>query len=60
VAYDLIPNNVQAVERSAEEKINLIAQIIDQYKHDIKELKERLNPMTPPEVREHRKQEATL
>jgi hypothetical protein len=58
--YNHIPNNVQATERSAEEKINLIAQTIDQYRQEIEELKERLNPMTPPEVREKRKQEVAL
>jgi hypothetical protein len=46
--------------REAEEKINLIAQTIDQYKQEIEELKERLNPTTPPEVREKRKQEFAL
>jgi predicted nucleic acid-binding Zn-ribbon protein len=51
---------VQAPEKSAEEKINLISQTIDQYKQEIEELKERLNPMTPPEVREQRKQESAL
>jgi hypothetical protein len=51
---------VQEVEISAEEKINLIAQTLDQYMQDIKELKENLNPTTPLEVREQRKQEATF
>jgi FtsZ-binding cell division protein ZapB len=51
---------VQATERSAEEKINLIVQTIDQYRKEIEELKENLNPMTPPEVREQRKAEVAL
>jgi predicted nucleic acid-binding Zn-ribbon protein len=38
---------VQAPERSAEEKINMISQTIDRYKQEIEELKERLNPTTP-------------
>jgi hypothetical protein len=58
--YNRIPNNAQAAERSAEEKINLIAQTIDQYRQEIEELKEKLNPTTPPEVREQRKEEAAL
>jgi predicted nucleic acid-binding Zn-ribbon protein len=58
--YNRIPNNAQATERSAEEKINLIAQTIDQYRQEIEELKERLNPTTPPEVREQRKEEVAL
>jgi DNA repair exonuclease SbcCD ATPase subunit len=60
MVYNRIPDNVQAPERSAEEKINLISQTIDQYKQEIEELKERLNPMTPPEVREQREQESSL
>jgi predicted nucleic acid-binding Zn-ribbon protein len=52
MVYDRIPDNVQAPERSAEEKINMISQTIDRYKQEIEELKERLNPTTPPEVRE--------
>jgi FtsZ-binding cell division protein ZapB len=53
MVYDRIPDSAcKHLERSAEEKINLISQTIDQYKKEIEELKERLNPMTPPEVRE--------
>jgi hypothetical protein len=50
MTYNCIPNNMQETERSAEEKINLIAQTIDQYIQEIEELKKRLNPTTPPEV----------
>jgi predicted nucleic acid-binding Zn-ribbon protein len=50
--YDDIPDNVQVLERSAEDNINMIAQTIEKYKQEIKELKERLNPMTPLEVGE--------
>jgi FtsZ-binding cell division protein ZapB len=52
MAYNRIPISAQEVERSTEEKINIIAQTIDQYRYDIEELKERINPKTPPEVRE--------
>jgi len=47
-------------EKRVEEKINLIVQTINQYKQDIDELKERLNPMTPLEVWEEREPEFTL
>jgi FtsZ-binding cell division protein ZapB len=50
MAYNNIPNNAQATKRSAEEKINLIAQTINKYKHEIEELKENLNSTTPPDV----------
>jgi predicted nucleic acid-binding Zn-ribbon protein len=53
-------NNVHATESSAEEKINLIVQTIDQYRQEIKDLKEKLNPTTPPKVREKRKTKAAL
>jgi predicted nucleic acid-binding Zn-ribbon protein len=54
MTYNRIPDNAQALERSVEERINLISQTIAQIKKDIEELKERINPMTPPEVREQR------
>jgi FtsZ-binding cell division protein ZapB len=37
------------------EKIDLIVHKIDQYRPEIEELKEKINPMTPPEVKEQRK-----
>jgi FtsZ-binding cell division protein ZapB len=49
---------VQAPERSAEEKIKIISQTIEGYRQEIEELKEKLNPMTPPEVREQREQQS--
>jgi hypothetical protein len=55
MTYNHIPNNVQGIERSEKEKVNLIAQTIDQYIKEIEELKERINPTTPPKVREKRK-----
>jgi hypothetical protein len=58
--YNCIPNNAQATERSAKEKIIVVTQTIDQYKHEIEELKERITPTTPPDIREQRKKEATL
>jgi FtsZ-binding cell division protein ZapB len=51
---------MKAPKKSVEEKINLISQTIYQYKQEIEDLKEKINPMTPPEVREHRKQEVAL
>jgi FtsZ-binding cell division protein ZapB len=35
-------------------------QTIDQYRQEIEELKEKLNPMTPPEVESRGKQEVAL
>jgi hypothetical protein len=60
MVYNRIPDNAQETKKSIEEKINLIAKTIDQYIHDIVELKERINLMTPPEVREQRKQEVAI
>jgi hypothetical protein len=60
VDYNCIPDNAQTSEKSAKEKINLIVQTINQYKQEIDELKKRLNPKTPLEVREEREQEFTL
>jgi hypothetical protein len=60
MVYDRIPDNVQAPERSAEEKIKIISQTIEGYRQEIEELKENINPMTPLEVREQREQQSTL
>jgi hypothetical protein len=40
--------------------MNLNVQIIDQFKQEIEDLKEKLNSVTPPEVREKRKVEVAL
>jgi chromosome segregation ATPase len=60
--YARITNSVQALEKNTKEKISLISKTIDQYKQELEELKEkeRINPMTPPEVREKRKQEVAI
>jgi FtsZ-binding cell division protein ZapB len=47
---DHILDNTQVLERSVEKKIRMISQTIDTYKKEIEELKERINPTTPPEV----------
>jgi predicted nucleic acid-binding Zn-ribbon protein len=52
VVYDRNPDSAQAQERSAEEKIKIILQTIEGYRQKIEELKEKLNPTTPPEIRE--------
>ena len=49
-SYNQISNNAQVEEISAGEKINLITQTIAQCMKEIEELKENLNPMTPPKV----------
>jgi hypothetical protein len=54
MVYNHIPDSTQAPERSAEEKIKIISQTIEGYRQEIEELKEKLNPTTPPEVREKR------
>jgi hypothetical protein len=41
---------VQASYRSIDEKIKIIAQTIEGYRQEIKEQKEKINPMTHPEV----------
>jgi FtsZ-binding cell division protein ZapB len=58
--YNHIPNNTQEENRSTEENLNLIEKTIHLYRQEIEELKETLNPMTPPEVKEQRKQKAAL
>jgi predicted nucleic acid-binding Zn-ribbon protein len=60
VVYNRIPDNVQAEKKSAEEKLNLIAQTINKYRKEIEEIKEKLNPTTPLKVREQRKQEVSF
>jgi hypothetical protein len=57
--YEKIPKTTQRDELPATEKIDQIAQTIDQYQKEIENLCEQLKPTTPPEVREKRKQEAT-
>jgi cob(I)alamin adenosyltransferase len=47
MVHDRISDNTQAPERSAEENIKIISQIIDGYKQEIKELKKIPNPMNP-------------
>jgi len=54
--FTKIPNSVQAVVSSIEEKIQIIVQILEGYKKEIEELKEKLTPMTPLEVTGKREQ----
>jgi predicted nucleic acid-binding Zn-ribbon protein len=56
--YEKIPNIAQRDELTATEKIDQIAQEIDQYQKEIENLREQLTPTTPPAVKEKRKQEA--
>jgi chromosome segregation ATPase len=58
--YNHIPESAQAENTSAEEKLKLISKTIEHYRQEIEELKEKLTPTTPPEVREQRKQEVAL
>jgi predicted nucleic acid-binding Zn-ribbon protein len=58
--YNHLPDNVHAESSSTEEKLKMIAQTIDHYRKQIEDLKEKLTPTTPPEVREKRKEEVAL
>jgi hypothetical protein len=58
--YNHLPDSMQAESPSTEEKLNNISQTIDHYRKQIEELKEKLTPTTPPEVREQRKEEVAL
>jgi hypothetical protein len=58
--YEKIPKTAQREELTTTEKIAHIAQEIDQYHKDIENLHENLTPTTPPDVREKRKNEATM
>jgi archaellum component FlaC len=60
MVYNHIPDNVQVEKKRAEEKLNLIAKTIDQYRQEIEELKEKLNTVTPMKVREQRKLEVAI
>jgi hypothetical protein len=60
MVYDRIPDSTQEPERSAEDNINMITHTIDRYKQENEDLKERLNPTIPPEVREQREQQCAL
>jgi hypothetical protein len=54
-AYDRIPNNMQIAEPNTMQNIDHIVQTIDQYRQEIENLKEKLIPTTPPEVKEQRR-----
>jgi peptidoglycan hydrolase CwlO-like protein len=50
--YEKIPKIAQSDELTATEKINQIAQAINQYQKEIKNLCENITPTTPPVVKE--------
>jgi predicted nucleic acid-binding Zn-ribbon protein len=52
MVYNCILDSAEVENKSTEEKLNLIAQKINQYMQEIEELKERLKPMTLPEFQE--------
>jgi archaellum component FlaC len=58
--FGKLPTTAQGNELPAIEKINQIAQAIDQYQKDIETLSGQVRPTTPPAVKEQRKQEATM
>jgi acetyl-CoA carboxylase beta subunit len=56
--FEKLPITVQGNELLVEGNIDQIAQAIDQYQKEIENLLEHLTPITPPEMKEQRKQEA--
>jgi hypothetical protein len=53
--YEKIPKTTQRNELIATEKIDRIAQEIDQYHKEIENIHEHLTHTTPPTIREQRK-----
>jgi hypothetical protein len=45
---------------NVEEQIQIIAKMLEDYKKEIEDLKEKLTPTTPPEVTTKREQHASL
>jgi hypothetical protein len=58
--FGKLPTTAQGNELPATEKIDQIAQAIDQYQKEIETLRGQIRPTTPPAVKEQRKQEATI
>jgi hypothetical protein len=42
--FKIIPYNAQVVMRNLEEQIKIIAQMLEDYKKEIKEIKEKITP----------------
>jgi hypothetical protein len=59
VVFQAISDNAESEEASSEEKMRKIAQMLQQYKDQIKELEEHAVPTTPPDVRTQREQDTT-
>jgi predicted nucleic acid-binding Zn-ribbon protein len=55
-----IPNSAQEALSSAEEQIQVIVQTLEEYRQEIEDLKENINPTTLLEVQEWREQQYTL
>jgi hypothetical protein len=58
--YENIPQAAQREDITIAEKIDQIAQAIDQYHKETKNIREQLTLTTPPAVKEQRKKEATM
>jgi hypothetical protein len=58
--FTRIPDSAQVAMSNAEEQIQIITQMLEDYKKEIEELKEKLTPTTPPEVMAEREQQAAL
>jgi len=54
--FTKIPKSVQEAMRSGEEQIQIIVQILEDYKKEIEDLNENLTPTTPLEVTTEREQ----
>jgi exonuclease VII large subunit len=58
--FTRIPDSAQVATRNVEEQIQIIAQMLENYKKEIEDLKEKLTPNTPLEVTSEREQQAAL
>jgi FtsZ-binding cell division protein ZapB len=58
--FKRILDNTATMYRSTKEKIQIIAQTIDGYRHEIEELKEKLTPTAPPEVTSKKEHQESL
>jgi hypothetical protein len=50
--YNHFLDNTQEENKSTKEKLGLISQTIDQYREEIEEIKEKMTPTNPTELRE--------
>jgi hypothetical protein len=58
--FGKLPTTVQGNEPPVAEKIDQIAQAIDQYQKEIETLRRQIRPTTPPSVKEKMKKEEAM